>query len=676
MARRTFSYPISLAIVVATLIAITGGFIAWWNYRTGVDNVRQLAGRVFDQIARETKSQTEAFLMRAPPAAEVVASLAAREPTTDDHSLDRCISVLRANPGFKWVTYSLPDGKFMGAYREGAAIRINRSHLVDGKTIVDEHEIQPDGSLKLIKHEDDGKYDPRTRPFWALASSTPTGGAWTAPYGFNEGVPGITYTIAVRDKAGAVTGVFTIDFHLSRLVELSRELQFSQNGRVVITTADNIALGHPLRPVVRKGAAGIELVPVKDLGDPAMSTVIAKGPGVTSFDLDGEPYLVRTQPIETNGWNVTVYAPESDFTAMMRGRAFTSLLISALAVLLAVGVAWLIARRVSGPLTALSDEMVKVGGLHLEDSAATAPSMFREIDMMNTSLAKMKGGLRSFSRYVPRDLVRTLLASGHTADLSGEVRELTIYFSDLAGFTSLSETRAPDELVQFLSEYFDDMSTIIMSEQGTVDKYMGDGIMAFWGAPLEVKNHAAQACIATLRCQRRVRELSEKGVSLATRIGLATGEVLVGNIGSTDRLNYTVMGDIANLASRLEGLNKQYGTDSMISEETFEQAREHVIARPIDVVAVKGKKQGVRVFELLALTSDNNATAQAVAEASTRALAAYLERRFAEAVAAWDEVLAKRPGDTAAGIMRDRAQLLALAPPPAEWSGVMVATSK
>jgi hypothetical protein len=200
MARRTFSYPISLAVVVAMLIAITGGFIAWWNYRTGVDNVRQLAGRLFDQIARETKGQAEAFLEHAPPAAAVIASMAAREPASDEDALDRCISVLRANPGFKWVTYSLPDGRFMGAYREGTAIRINRSHLVDGKTIVDEHEIRPDGMLQLIKRDDDGKYDPRTRPFWALAAATMKGGAWTPPYVFNEGVPGITYTIAVRDR--------------------------------------------------------------------------------------------------------------------------------------------------------------------------------------------------------------------------------------------------------------------------------------------------------------------------------------------------------------------------------------------------------------------------------------------------------------------------------------------
>jgi adenylate cyclase len=172
-----------------------------------------------------------------------------------------------------------------------------------------------------------------------------------------------------------------------------------------------------------------------------------------------------------------------------------------------------------------------------------------------------------------------------------------------------------------------------------------------------------------------VKELSRDGAVLTTRIGLATGSVLVGNIGSTQRMNYTVMGDIANLASRLEGLNKQYGTESMISEETYEQAKAEIVARPIDVVAVKGKKQGVKVYEVLALASDNDADATAIADASRRALDAYLAQKFDEAAAAWDEVLAKRPGDKAASTMKTRALGYAVNPPE-RWSGVMIATEK
>jgi adenylate cyclase len=440
-----------------------------------------------------------------------------------------------------------------------------------------------------------------------------------------------------------------------------RQLQFSEHGRVAILAAEDIVIAHPTEVVV---AANAELVKFSQLADAG----VTKNPS----------YMTRSVSLTVPAdapWRVLAYAPESDFTAAMKRRVASSLVISAVALVVAMIIAWLLARRVSGPLTRLSAQMVRVGDLHLDDPPPRE-SVFREIDMMNTSLVKMTSGLRSFARYVPRDLVRTLLAHGEQAELRGQLRELTVFFSDLAGFTSLAETRRPDELVQFLSEYFDDMSKIIANEGGTVDKYIGDGIMAFWGAPVPLEQHAKHACIAALRCQQRVRELAKGGATLTTRIGLATGEVLVGNIGSTERLNYTVMGDTANLASRLEGLNKQYGTDLLISEKTYEEGKEAIVARPIDVVAVKGKKEGVRVYELLALRSDANADAEAVAESSARALTSYLARDFASAIVAWNDVLAKRPGDKAATTMRDRAQTFVAAPPPPDWAGVMVATEK
>ncbi|MDQ3296094.1 MAG: adenylate/guanylate cyclase domain-containing protein [Myxococcota bacterium] len=354
----------------------------------------------------------------------------------------------------------------------------------------------------------------------------------------------------------------------------------------------------------------------------------------------------------------------------------SSLLISLVAVVIAVVVAWVLARRISQPLTGLAAEMERVGDFRIEGTSERDHSMFREIDMMNIALAKMKGGLRSFARYVPRDLVRAGLASGQDATLSGEVRRLTVYFSDLAGFTTLAESRAPDELVRFLGQYFDDMSQIIATERGTVDKYLGDGIMAFWGAPSPIADHAARACVAAIRSQRRLRELAPDGIKLAARIGVATGDVLVGNIGSSERLNYTVMGDTANLAARLESLNKQYGTALMIDHATYEEAKAAVVARPLDVVAVKGKQRGVRVYELLALVADDDATATAIAADSTLALDAYLARRFDDAAAAWDRVLAKRPGDRSATTMRDRAIAFAALPPGADWEGVTMVSEK
>ena len=272
--------------------------------------------------------------------------------------------------------------------------------------------------------------------------------------------------------------------------------------------------------------------------------------------------------------------------------------------------------------------------------------------------------------------MRAVLASGQEARLSGEVRQLTVYFSDLAGFTTLAETRKPDELVKFLGEYFDDMSKIIADEKGTLDKYLGDGIMAFWGAPLPVADHAARACVAALRSQQRLKELTPDGVKLSARIGIATGDVLVGNIGSSERLNYTVMGDTANLSARLESLNKQYGTYCMIDEATYEQAKSVIVARPLDVVAVKGKTRGVRVYEILALASDNNLQAVAIAKHSTTGLDAYLTRRFDEAAAAWAKVVELVPGDRTAVTLHDRATAFAALPPGPDWEGVTVVTEK
>lgn len=678
MARRRFSYPISLAVVVATLIAATGGWIAWWNYRSGVDNVRSLAAALFDQISREAAGETTSFLMRAPPAAETLARLDDGDASTTEQRAARFLAVLRANPSFTWVSEGTNTGTFVGVVRNadgtlGVNISTIDGAVQGGTTTRVEHVVGANGEWGERKVTEDTKYDPRQRPFYTLAAAAKKP-VWTTPYVFEgQNVPGISYAHPLfRDES--LAGVYTIDFDLARLSELTRELQFSANGRVVLVSEDGVVLAHPTAPVVR----GTELVRLDALDDPAVKALRAAGAGATQFELGGETYLARTHAIEMPGgpaWQVLAYAPEADFTAGLRGRVITSLLISLVAVVIAVGVAWILARRVARPLIGLSKEMEEVGKLHLDDNTDHS-SAFKEIDMMNTALVKMKGGLRSFARYVPRDLVRTLVASGLDAELTGELRTLTIFFSDLEGFTGLSETKAPDELVKFLGKYFDDISKIISSEQGTIDKYMGDGIMAFWGAPSKVEDHAVRACVASIKCQRRVEELARQGTHLATRIGLATGVVLVGNVGSYERMNYTVMGDVANLASRIEGLNKQYGTFLMISEATYDLAKHAVVARPLDVVAVKGKKQGVPVYELLALREDKDATAERIAELSKTALDAYLDRRFDEAAATWSTILELRTGDQAATVMRDRALAFAAKPPPPEWTGVWIATSK
>jgi adenylate cyclase len=667
--RRLFSYPISLAVVVATLVMVTGGWIAWWNYRAGVKNARSLAGSLFDRVAQQTADATGDFLMRAPPAAETLRGLALADaqPLDTEGLARRMLPVLRANPGFTWVSFSDETGAFTGVYRTAdGKLVINHSEIIAGKTVLDERDAMTGA---LVRHADDTKYDPRKRDYYILARDAGHA-VWAPPYVFAEGLPGITYA-APHIVDGKLRGVFTVDFDLRRLSDVVKSLVFSEHGRVAVISDKGLALAHPTAALTAKG----ELVQASALPDPALR---AKLGGGDRFSVDGTPYLARSLAVplpQGPAWQVIAYAPESDFTAGLQKRVLTSLLISLAAVIASVVVAWILARRVSGPLTSLAAEMAEVGDFQLGETPRRQ-SLFREIEMMNAALARMKGGLRSFARYVPRDLVRAVLRSGQDAVLAGDVRVLTVYFSDLAGFTSIAETMKPDELVRFLGGYLHDMSTIIAEEHGTVDKFLGDGIMAFWGAPNELANHASHACAAALRCHQRVHDLAKKGTAIRARIGIATGDVLVGNIGSPERMNYTVMGDTANLAARLESLNKQYDTQLMISEATYEQAKATVVARPIDLVAVKGKKRGIRVYELLALKVDANREAEEIAAASEVALDAYLARDFAGAVAAYERILAKLPGDYAAEVMRDRAQGFVAAPPAADWDGVTLATEK
>ena len=251
MGRRRFSYPLSLAVVVATLIAVTGGWIAWWNYRSGVENVRALAQGLFDQISREADNETSAFVMRAPPAAAALAGLVRPDETQLELS-HQCEAILRANPSFAWVSYADNTGTFTGVYRPTAGgIKVNLSAIVAGVTNRDEHTLNDDGTWADTETHADTKYDPRTRPFYTLAAAAGHG-VWTPPYVFaGENVPGITYALPVL-RAGQLAGVLTIDFNLARLSELTRQLQFSPNGRVVLISDDGVVIAHPSATIVSR----------------------------------------------------------------------------------------------------------------------------------------------------------------------------------------------------------------------------------------------------------------------------------------------------------------------------------------------------------------------------------------------------------------------------------------
>ena len=282
---------------------------------------------------------------------------------------------------------------------------------------------------------------------------------------------------------------------------------------------------------------------------------------------------------------------------------------------------------------------------------------------------------RMFAQYMSEKVITHLMAHPERLKLGGERRHLTLFFSDLAGFTSLSEGLKPEKVVALLNDYLSRMTDIILDEEGTVDKFEGDAIMAFWGAPLPQEDQALRACRAALRQQAALAELNQHFADLglpplAMRIGLHTGEAVVGNLGSQKRFDYTAIGDTVNLASRLEGLNKFYGTSILASETTRQECGNGVQFREVDLVAVKGRETPVAVYQPLGLPVDLDASEATHSQKFAKALDLYRQGKFSEAGALFQHILGENPQDGPARVFRDRCQQFQGSPPPPDWGGV------
>lgn len=317
-------------------------------------------------------------------------------------------------------------------------------------------------------------------------------------------------------------------------------------------------------------------------------------------------YLISVHPFPQdfgNDWLIVTIDPLLDFfseiIANQHRVIVISLIIFALASLLVV----FSSNLISAPIRILAHEVDKITNFELE-SEKRVQSNILEIFLLDHSIAALRHAIRSFSRYVPKEVVKSLISQGKETILGGEKKEVTVLFSDIESFTSVAEKFPVETTMSLLAEYFDLLSKIILAEHGTIDKYIGDAIMAMWGVPEFASNHAELACIAALKCQAAIQKLNQRRKEtnlpeFRTRIGINTGEVIVGNIGTSERMNYTLIGDAVNLAERLEATNKIYHTHIIVSEHTYLKIADLFVSRPLDIVEVKGKKEKTKIFELL-----------------------------------------------------------------------------
>jgi len=281
----------------------------------------------------------------------------------------------------------------------------------------------------------------------------------------------------------------------------------------------------------------------------------------------------------------------------------------------------------------------------------------------------------AFSQYLSPTVIDQLIAQPDRLKLGGERRELTIFFSDIQGFTTISESLSPEELTHLLNDYLSEMTDIIQQEGGTIDKYEGDAIIAFWNAPVPYEDHPVRAVRAALRCQSRLAELrpgfTERcGREIYMRIGLNSGPAVVGNMGSKTRFDYTMLGDAVNLAARLEGINKQFGTYTMISRSTRQGSGAAFPVRELSRVRVVGKNEPVTVYE--PMVPEEYERRRDTLDVFARGIEAFYAGRFEEAKRSFAPIA---DVDPAAAKYLEKIEDL-LGNPPAEWDGVWTMTSK
>jgi adenylate cyclase len=285
---------------------------------------------------------------------------------------------------------------------------------------------------------------------------------------------------------------------------------------------------------------------------------------------------------------------------------------------------------------------------------------------------------RSFALYLAPQVIDKMLASNRLPVLGGETRDVTVFFSDLVGFSSIAEKMSPAELVTLMNEYLTAMTDIIESHGGYIDKYIGDSIVAVFGAPADDKEHAANAAYAALDCRVRLDELNQastafQGYKVAHRMGLNSGEALMGNIGSRRRFNYSVMSDAVNVASRLEGANKFYGTTIVASETTFALAGKKFVWRELDAIRVRGRSGPIKVYELIARAGEETSRQSAASESYAEGLAYWRTREFEAAAKCFERfALLDKPSE----LFLDRANAFAKNPPAQDWEPVNTLVAK
>jgi adenylate cyclase len=676
---------ISGLVLASIIVTAAGVHLLWW--RTAEANSHALAATINEQIVSAVEKELDTITTQARAAHTAIRTLFVQnvlETREADKREFVFLSQLQAQPSISWVAFGWPDNAFFAAHKLGdLGLEMMEIGKIDGvvKRRVDEYRVVV-GDIEFQKrHFETTDYNAADQEWYkkAIQADEP---AWFEVSAYPIGLrPSIAFAgpIDVYQKR---QGVLAVVIENTRLAQFLSQLSVGKTGAAFILGRDRAVIAAPDADAdeVHMQRADQPLLPIALM---ALKQAGAAPPGdadksrrmrmVTADD----GYAVTLTTLAFPGWTLVTVIPEAEFLGPIE-TTIRRLVIGLVVLVVAAGIlsAWLARRVIARPLITVVDELKHIERFEL-DQVRRHPSRVTELTNLSTAIADMAGGLAAFRKYIPADLVRTLLREGVEPRPGGSIRTLTVMFADIAGFTGLSE-RLGDQIIPLLSSYLDTVSREVSDHGGTIDKFIGDAVMAFWGAPAANPDHAVDACRAALACQRALGALGlidDHGRPVRVRVGINSGDMLVGNIGSELRLNYTVIGDAVNVASRLEGANKEYGTDIIIGEETRRLAGDRILVRELDRLVVYGRSGGLAIYELLGL-GEKGAARPPWATLYESALATYRAQDFAGALSLFQKVLVTKASDRPAQIMIERCRAFIQSPPGPDWKAANAMKAK
>jgi adenylate cyclase len=637
-----FTFRIAITAAVIAFITTLTASLIFIQLETFHSAARAAASAAMDSASANTLSRLEADISGLSSAVDLLSSTPLLSDS-EERSEDDSAIVL-----FKAVLQRLPqaDSVYVG-YENGGWLQVRR---VDVLTPTEQQKLgappgavydvnlvrpTPGGALPMrrIFQDEDGNttaqldlkdygYDARKR-VWYRDTMQADRALVSSPYAsFSIGTPMITLSAPLH---GHVRGVVAADLKLDKFSELVHEQRPGEHGTAIIFDSFGVIIAHPDFARLMENASAApshpQLPEIRQIKAGLVGAIMRGWDGGERYEgimqgEDGRDYLFRLQKFSQGdqfGGYSLLLAAEGDFAQNVRTLQLRGIVIALIVGGCFIPGAWIFGGRMSSRLKRITAQASGLRALAAPDDAPVT-SRIKEIEELGRTITVAWRSIWSFARFVPKDIVKGIVDGSISTELGGTRREVTVLFTDVSNFTGITETADPDSVMRQTSRHFAVLTEAFLAEGGTIDKFIGDSVMVFWNAPQLQPDHVERACRAALSAKAASdvldAQFEAEGLSpFAVRIGIHCGDAVVGNVGSTERMNYTALGNSVNLAARLEGLNKEFGTTILVSDAVRERVEHHFRFKPIASVTAKGMTTETRVHELIEAVDEERVVA-------------------------------------------------------------------